>query len=159
MQYLISYLLYLRVFIFALFFIYNNIVFFYNRQFSMFPYIKLDTNISNWLGWILNSIQYSYTEILFRRLYFILSPLLYKCYLVVVKPYHDIFYSGPYFIFTNILGCSFCQLQTSFASVNFVNFSLLVIPSRIRSSSYVPCVLGILTIISHTNSRLTIQYN
>ena len=49
---------------------------FYNRRFPMFfSCIKLDTNISNCLIRVLNSICSSHTELLFRRLSCILSQL------------------------------------------------------------------------------------
>ena len=37
--------------------------------------VKLDTNISNWLIWVLNSIYYIHTELLLDRLSYILSQI------------------------------------------------------------------------------------
>ena len=42
---------------------------------------------------------------------------------------------------------------------NFVHFSFLAIFHKMYFASNIPCVLGIRTIMSHTHSRISIQYN
>ena len=60
---------------------------------------------------------------------------------------------------TNIISGNVCQLQTSLTPINLARFALFTIPYKIHSPCNVSCVFGILTIPSHTHSRLTIQYN
>ena len=60
---------------------------------------------------------------------------------------------------TNILSVNVNQLQTSLTPVNLVHFSVFYITLKIYYALNVHCVLGVLTIIIHAHSRLTIQYN
>ena len=60
---------------------------------------------------------------------------------------------------TNIPNVSICQFQTSLAPVNLVHFSVFSVTYNIYSPCNIICVLDLLTILSHTHSRITIQYN
>ena len=60
---------------------------------------------------------------------------------------------------TNILGRNVCQFQRSLTPVNPVHLVLFTIPYRINSPCNLTRVFGILTIVSPTHSKITIQYN
>ena len=60
---------------------------------------------------------------------------------------------------TNILGSNIYQLQTSLTPVNLVHLELFTISYKMNSPCTVPCVFGIINIISNTLRRLNIQYN
>ena len=82
-----------------------------------------------------------------------------KSGILVFKHYHNIFHSGIQISLSNILICYVCQLQTSFTPFSLVYFTVFNIFHQNHSSRNVRIMLGILTIIIHTHSRLDIQYN
>ena len=60
---------------------------------------------------------------------------------------------------TNIIGSNVCQLHTSLTPVNIVHIAIFTITLKMHSPCNVPCVFSFITIIIHTQIRLTLQYN
>ena len=62
-------------------------------------------------------------------------------------------------LFAKIHSYTVSQLHTALTPVNLVHFAFLIISHKMYYFRNVPGVLGILTILGHTYSRLAIQYS